>query len=134
MEQQFLKQRPSPHLLHQPFLGRYNDTIKHPICSTHIPKRIPKGARPAAANMLQKLNRDLLHNPLSTNSWSRLFGFSTACLAKPSRGGKSHNLTTNIVKQIRQYEVGSVSALEVPRQSSTQSKKSKSTYIHVTSR
>jgi hypothetical protein len=80
--------------------------------------------------MLQKLIYDLLHNPSSTNSWSRLFGFSTACLAKPSRGGKSHNLTTNIVKEIRQYEVGLVSASEVPRQSSAQSKMSKSTQSH----
>jgi hypothetical protein len=77
--------------------------------------------------MLQKLTPESLHNPSSTNSWPRLFGFSTACLAKPSRGEKSHNLTTNIVKQIRQYEVGSVSAPEVPRQSSAQSKMSKLT-------
>jgi hypothetical protein len=31
---------------------------------------------------------------------------STACLAKPNRGGKSRNVTAHIVKQIRQYELG----------------------------
>jgi hypothetical protein len=47
----------------------------------------------------------LLH-PSSSSHWSKLLGFSSNCLAKPSRGGKSRNLTTQIVKQIRQYELG----------------------------
>jgi hypothetical protein len=89
--------------------------IKHSIRCAYILKTIPKGAQSAAANMLPKLIHDMLHNPLSTNSWSRLFGFSTACLEKLSRECKSHNLTTNIVKQVKQYEVGSVSGPEVPR-------------------
>jgi len=71
-----------------------------------VMKRIPKGARPAAANLLQKLIRDVLRCQTSPSAWSRLFGFPAACLAKPRRCGKSHNLTTSIVKQIRQYELG----------------------------
>jgi len=83
--------------------------IGHPLCNnSSLLKRIPKGARPAAANLLLKLIRDVLQHPLLTSSWSKLLGFSSACLAKPSRGGKSRNLTTQIVKQIFQYEHGVV--------------------------
>ena len=41
-----------------------------------ILKRIPKEARPAAANLLQKLISDVLLHPSSLSSWSRLLGFS----------------------------------------------------------
>ena len=81
------------------------DVLDHPP-RRQILKRIPKGARPAAANLLQKLISDVLLHPSSSSSWSRLLGFSTSCLVKPKRGGKSRNLTTSIVKQIRQYELG----------------------------
>lgn len=81
--------------------------VSHPRCNnSDILKRIPKGARSAAANLLLKLIRDVLQHPLSTTSWSKLLGFSSACLAKPRRGGKSRNLTTQIVKQIFQYDQG----------------------------
>ncbi len=55
---------------------------------------------------MQKLIRDVMQRPSSTISWSRLLGFSSSCFVKPSRGGKSRNLTTAIVKQVRQYELG----------------------------
>jgi len=75
----------------------------HPRChNSGILKRIPKGARPTATNLLSKLIRDVLQHPLSTSSWSKLLGFPSACLAKPLRGGKSRNLTTQTVKQIEQ--------------------------------
>jgi hypothetical protein len=87
-----------------------NDVLVHPAHRGQILKRIPKGARPAAANLLQKLINDVLQHssssPSSTSSWSRLLDFSTSCLVKPARGGKSRNLTTFIVKQLRQYELG----------------------------
>ena len=83
-----------------------SDVIKHPPRCMQVMKRIPKGARPPAANLLQKLIRDVLRCQTSPSAWSRLFGFPAACLAKPRRCGKSHNLTTSIVKQIRQYELG----------------------------
>ena len=76
------------------------DVITHPQMNSQILKRIPKGARPAAANLLQKLIRDVLLHPSSSSHWTKLLGFSSNCLAKPSRGGKSRNLTTQIVKQI----------------------------------
>ena len=83
--------------------------VHHPRCNNSIIlKRIPKGARPAAAKLLLKLIRDVLQLPTSTSSWSKLLGFSSACLAKPSRGGKSRNLTTQIVKQIFHYDQGVV--------------------------
>jgi len=90
-----------------PSAPSFSDALKHPTHNPHILKRIPKGARPAVSNLLQKLLQDVLLHPTSTDSWSRLLGFSAACLAKPERGGKSRNLTTSIVKQVRQYETGS---------------------------
>ena len=66
--------------------------VNHPRCNNNsILKRIPTGARPAAANLLSKLILDVLLHPLSTSSWSKFLGFSSACLVKPSRGGKSRN-------------------------------------------
>jgi len=91
-----------------------SDVLQHPPRNIHILKRIPKGARLAAANLLQKLIHDVLQHPTSTASWSRLLGFSGACLVKPTRGGKSRNLTTTIVKQVRQYELGTEPADPVP--------------------
>jgi hypothetical protein len=58
------------------------------------------------ANLLQKLIQNVLLHPSYENSWATLLRFTTACLAKPSRGGKSRNLATNIVKQVRQYDTG----------------------------
>jgi hypothetical protein len=70
-----------------------------------ILKHIPKGARPAAANLLYKLISEVILHPSSLASWSKLLGFSPACFVKPYRGGKSRNLTTTIVKLIREYEL-----------------------------
>ena len=83
------------------------DAVNHPPRNLHILKRIPKGARPAATNLLQKLINDVVLHPMSSESWSKLFGFSSACFVKPLRGGKSRNLTTSIVKQIREYDLES---------------------------
>jgi len=73
-----------------------------------ILKRIPKGARLAATNLLSKLIHDILQHPLYTSSWSKILGFPSACLVKPLQGGKSRNLTTQIVKQIYEYDHGVV--------------------------
>jgi len=78
--------------------------IQHPIQDKPILKRIPKGARPAVSNLLIKLIQNVLSSPSTEASWSKLLYFSTACLAKPNRGGKSHNLTTNVIKQVRLYD------------------------------
>ena len=85
-----------------------DDAITHPPFCSRILKHIPKGARPAVANLLTKLIVAVLQSPLSSSNWTKLLGFAAACLAKPSRGGKSRNLTTQIVKQIRQYELGEI--------------------------
>ena len=86
------------------------------MIDTVILKRIPKGARPAVANLLQKLIRDVLQHPTSSASWSKLLGFPAACLARPHRTRKSgsQNLTTQIVTQVRQYELGEEMDSELP--------------------
>jgi hypothetical protein len=68
----------------------HNDHLVHPP-RRQILKRIPKGARPTVANLLKQLIGDVLQNSSSSSSWSRLLGFSTSCLVKPTRGGKSRN-------------------------------------------
>ena len=75
--------------------------------ATAILKRIPKGARSAAANLLQDLITKVLENRTSSLAWSRLFGFASSCFATPPRGGRSRNLTTLINRQIDAYSSGS---------------------------
>ena len=91
-----------------------NLAINHPSGKTGILKRIPKGARPAAAILLTKLINAILQQPSSSSAWTRLLNFSGACLARPIRGGKSRNLTTLIVKQLRQFELGAETNLDRP--------------------
>ena len=88
-----------------------SDVVKHPP-HMQILKRIPKGARPAAASLLQKLLKDVVLHPTSTTSWSKLLAFSSSCLVKPNRGGKTRNLTTSIVKLVREYDLNSKPCLE----------------------
>ena len=91
-----------------------NAVINHPPRTILILKRIPKGARPAAANLLSKLLREVLQHPLSSSNWIKLLGCSAACLAKPIRGGKSRNLTTQVVKQVRQFEMNEDNSSDLP--------------------
>ena len=83
-----------------------SDTIQHPVQCESVLKRIPKNARAHVGNLLLKLLNDILQHPLSSVSWSRLLCFPTACLTKPCRGGKSRNLTSEIIKQVQNYEAG----------------------------
>lgn len=80
--------------------------MEHPVRSGPILKRIPKNARVHVGNIVQKLIENVIHHPTSITCWSRLLGFPSACLSKPSRGGKSRNLTTSIINQVHQYEAG----------------------------
>ena len=102
----------------EPAVTSTSVSTQHDVAITHLPycsrilKHIPKGARPAAANLLMKLIVAVLQSPLSSSNCAKLLGFPAACLAKPSRGGKSRNLTTQIVKQIRQYELGEIAVEE----------------------
>jgi len=83
-----------------------SDAIQHPVRSGPILKRIPKNARVQVGNLVGKLINDVISLPTSVACWSRLPGFPSACLAKPNRGGKSKNLTTQISNQVQQYEAG----------------------------
>jgi hypothetical protein len=82
------------------------DSIQHPVRSGPILQRIPKNARVHVGNLALKLINDVIQHPSSATCWSRLLGFPSACLAKPSRGGKSRNLTTAIINQVQQYQAG----------------------------
>jgi len=80
--------------------------IQHPPLGVSVLKRLPKGARIAASSLLTRLIRDLLKDTECTKAWVRLLGFASSCFARPGRGGRSHNLTTLITRQIRDYEAG----------------------------
>jgi len=85
-----------------------SDVIQHPVCSGPIRKRIPiKSVRVHVGNLVVKLINDVISHRTSVTCWSRLYiGFPSACLAKPSRGGKSRNPTSQIINQVQQYEAG----------------------------
>lgn len=76
--------------------------LEHPKLSTTILKRIPKGSRAAASLVLEQLLKQVVQNVDSTTAWSRLLHFTT-CLERPKRGGKNHNLTTLVNKQINAF-------------------------------
>ena len=54
--------------------------------------------------MLQRLLVDVVRQEDDTVSWTRLLGFTSACLVVPGRGGKSRNFTTLVNRQIRSYD------------------------------
>jgi len=56
--------------------------------------------------MIEYRINDVNSHSTSVNCWSRLLGFPSACLAKPSHIGKSRNLTTQKINHAQQYEVG----------------------------
>jgi len=91
-----------------PSTSSNSNVIQHPVRSGPILQRIPKNARVHVGNLALKLINDIIQHPTSITCWSRLLDFPSACLAKPSRGGKSRNLTTKIINQVQQYEAGVV--------------------------
>ena len=76
--------------------------------SSPILKWIPKGARVAASTLLSKLIQAILDAPDDIKGWKRFLGFASACFAKPSRGGKSRNLTKSVLRQIASYSTETV--------------------------
>jgi hypothetical protein len=79
-----------------------------PYSSGKILKRIPKGARDAAAECFTQTLDSVLNAPEDRAAWTSLFGFAAGCFGvRTERGGKSRNLTTTICKQIQRFkEVG----------------------------
>ena len=77
-----------------------------PPHEVRVLKRIPKGARLATAKTLLDLIDKVTNDINNMVAWDRLMGVSTACLARPDRGGRSHNLTSRIRKQVSAYHEG----------------------------
>ena len=69
-------------------------SVSHPIRGAPILKRLPKGLRPSASTVLQRLVQNVVRDPQNPDHWDRLFGFAPACFARPDREGKSRNLTS----------------------------------------
>jgi len=74
-----------------------------PVDTTSVIKRILRGASSPAAD---RLIRDVRQRPLSTSIWSKLVGFSSAAWRRRSEVANQKSLTTQIVKQLYQYDQG----------------------------
>ena len=68
-------------------------------------KWIPKGARGHCAPLLSHLLKSVTDNPTSGTAWVNLLSFATQVLAKPSRGGKSKNLSNIIAKRCKDFHL-----------------------------
>ena len=74
-----------------------------------ILKRIPKGARDAAAGEFQSSLNAVLEHPDDRQAWRKLITFAGGCLSQPTdRGGKRQNLTTAVLAQIKLYGTSSI--------------------------
>jgi hypothetical protein len=61
-------------------------------------RRIPRGARQRAAQTLDSRLRALLAAPADQTRWQEVLRFAD-CLSQPLRGGRRHNLTTQLLAQ-----------------------------------
>lgn len=59
-------------------------------------KHIPKAARPGLSALLTTVIGRILREPCSLTQWRQLFAFGALTLAKPTRGGRRHNMTTKV--------------------------------------
>ena len=106
--------------------------VSHPSISHPLIKRLPRGARVRASVVLTRLIGNVVRDQDQTQSWVRLLGFASVCLARPDRGGKSRNLTTLVTRQIDEYERGtSVQRKDVtnPRVRSTRGQEGEGDYF-----
>ena len=78
------------------------------VSPSKVLKWIPKGARGAAASLLQSLLLSVTDDPSDISAWSRLLGFAPACFGRPDRGGggRSDNLTKVVLRSIAEYGRG----------------------------
>src|SRR5277367_3746580 len=74
-------------------------------------RRVPQGARQRAAQAFGARLQALLAAPEDLDRWREALQFAD-CLAQPLRGGKRHNLTTQIVTQIDRTARGMGPALD----------------------
>jgi len=64
-----------------------------------------------------QLLTDIIRDPDDVTRWEKLFYFSSIGFTRPSRGGKSRNLTTLVVKQMREYDSGHIATNVKSRES-----------------
>jgi len=82
-------------------------SLSLPLPKGKILKRIPRGARDAAAAELQRQLIAVEKSPADRSNWTELFSFASGCLRQPSdRGGKRQNLTTAVINNIKSFSAG----------------------------
>jgi len=71
-------------------------------------KHIPKSARPACTSHFAAVLRAIVAKPTDNTNWLSLFNWGVSVLQPPKRGGKRHNLTSNIKRRISEFSPGAV--------------------------
>ena len=78
-------------------------SCEHPVTSRAQVKRVPKAARLACCEHLNKLIDAIIATPNNVQHWNHLFNFAPIILTKPVRGGKSHNLSSIITHRVNAW-------------------------------
>jgi Reverse transcriptase (RNA-dependent DNA polymerase) len=79
--------------------------ITHPSHNGGLIKHIPRGARPAVANLLVNIIDKITQDPLKEDAWVALLCFGGHTLITPSRGGRRHNIAHTIKKRVETFRL-----------------------------
>ena len=94
-------------------------------------RRIPRGARQKCAQAFNSRLRALLSAPSDLSCWKGVLQFAE-CLSQPNRGGKRHNLTSQVSTQIDRVVKGLAVQGTVTTDSSSQPSQGQSRKAKVT--
>src|SRR6218665_3533428 len=75
----------------------------HPCFQGSLFKHIPRGARPAIANLLTELIDLIARDPANEDNWDTLLSFGAHTMLPPGRGGKRHNLPHIIKERVETF-------------------------------
>src|SRR6218665_2687084 len=75
----------------------------HPCFQGSLIKHIPRGARPAIANLLIELIDLIALDPANEHNWDTLLSFGAHTMLPSGRGGKRHNLSHIIKKRVETF-------------------------------
>ena len=79
------------------------ELFDHPDLLGPLLKHVPRSSRPSCGDLLANLLNNITAQPSNIKYWRDLFSFGSDILAKPSRGGKRHNLNNVLQKRMAAY-------------------------------